>query len=131
MVTSTPSPAVSTISLKEGHAVVVTAMDGSMDPPDAGFGLSLTAVRFLSRFELTLDGQAPLLLSASDRETYVATVQLVNDPLPLPDGGTLPRQALSIRRARFIDGGLRERTAPATLRPRLTARPPEITDRSP
>ncbi|HEY8198251.1 MAG TPA: glycogen debranching N-terminal domain-containing protein [Candidatus Limnocylindrales bacterium] len=109
MVTSTPSPAVSTISLKEGHAVVVTAMDGSMDPPGAGFGLYLNDVRFLSRFELTLDGQTPLLLSASDRETYVATVQLVNDPLPLPGGGTLPRQALSIRRARFIDGGLRER----------------------
>ena len=109
MVTSTPSPAVSTISLKEGHAVVVTAQDGSMDPPGAGFGFYLNDVRFLSRFELTLDGQTPLLLSASDRETYVATVQLVNDPMPLPDGGTLPRQALSIRRARFIDGGLRER----------------------
>jgi glycogen debranching enzyme len=109
MATSTPRPAVSTISLKEGHAVVVTAQDGSMAPPDAGFGLYLNDVRFLSRFELTLDGQSPLLLSASDRETYVATVQLVNDPLPLPDGRTLPRQALSIRRARFIDGGLRER----------------------
>ena len=109
MVTSTPSPAVSTISLKEGHAVVVTAMDGSMDPPGAGFGFYLNDVRFLSPFELTLDGQTPLLLSASDRETYVATVQLVNDPMPLPDGGMLPRQALSIRRARFIDGGLRER----------------------
>ena len=109
MATSIRSPAVSTISLKEGHIVVVTAQDGSMAPPDAGFGLYLNDVRFLSRFELTLDDQPPLLLSASDRETYVATVQLVNDPMPLPDGRTLPRQALSIRRARFIDGGLRER----------------------
>jgi len=109
MATSMRSPAVSTISLKEGHAVVVTAEDGSMAPPDAGFGLYLNDVRFLSRYELTLNGHQPLLLSASDRETYVATVQLVNDPLPLPDGRMLPRQALSIRRARFIDGGLRER----------------------
>ena len=109
MASSMRSPAVSTIALKEGHIVVVTAEDGSMAPPDAGFGLYLNDVRFLSRFELTLDGLPPLLLSASDRETYVATVQLVNDPLPLPDGRMLPRQALSIRRARFIDGGLRER----------------------
>lgn len=109
MASSMRSPAVSTIALKEGHIVVVTAEDGSMAPPDAGFGLYLNDVRFLSRFELTLDGRPPLLLSASDRETYVATVQLVNDPLPLPDGRMLPRQALSIRRARFIDGGLRER----------------------
>jgi hypothetical protein len=109
MASSMRSPAVSTIALKEGHIVVVTAEDGSMAPPDAGFGLYLNDVRFLSRFELTLDGRPPLLLSASDRETYVATVQLVNDPMPLPDGRMLPRQALSIRRARFIDGGLRER----------------------
>ena len=109
MATSLRSPAVSTISLKEGHIVVVTAQDGSMAPADAGFGLYLNDVRFLSRFELTLDGQPPLLLSASDRETYVATVQLVNDAMPLAGGGMLPRQALSIRRARFIDGGLRER----------------------
>ena len=109
MASSMRSPAVSTIALKEGHIVVVTSEDGSMAPPDAGFGMYLNDVRFLSRFELTVNGQPPLLLSASDRETYVATVQLVNAPMRLPDGRVVPRQALSIRRARFIDGGLRER----------------------
>ena len=109
MATSLKGAATATIALKEGPYVAVTAEDGSMTPPDAGFGLYVHDVRFLSAFEVRVAGAAPLLLSASDRETYVATMQLVNPPLRLPDGRSVPRQALSIRRARFIDGGVRER----------------------
>ena len=120
MATSLKGAATATIALKEGPYVAVSAEDGSMTPPDAGFGLYVHDVRFLSAFEVRVAGVAPLLLSASDRETYVATMQLVNPPLRLPDGRTVAQQALSIRRARFIDGGLRERigllnSGPATV----------------
>lgn len=99
-----------TLALKDGPHVVVSATDGSMaTDEEAGFGYYVHDVRFLSGFDVRINGRRPLLLSASDRETYVGTVQLVNPALELDDGRVLPRQALSIRRARFIDGGLRER----------------------
>ncbi len=109
MSVSLKSAAIDTIALKEGPYVVISAEDGSMTPADAGLGLYVHDVRFLSAFEVRINGLLPLPLGASDRQTYVATVQLVNPALELADGRVLPPQAISIRRARFIDGGLRER----------------------
>src|SRR3990172_3718094 len=82
MATSLKGAATATIALKEGPYVAVSAEDGSMTPPDAGFGLYVHDVRFLSAFEVRVAGVAPLLLSASDRETYVATMHLLNPPPP-------------------------------------------------
>jgi glycogen debranching enzyme len=99
-----------TLALKEGPVVVVSADDGSMANHGAlAFGLYAHDVRFLSAFELTVNGVRPVLLSGSDRETYVATIQLINPAFQLPDGRAVPAQSLSIRRTRFVDGALRER----------------------
>jgi glycogen debranching enzyme len=52
----------------------------------------------------------PILLSASVDESYVATFQMVNPVLMLDEGKRrIPQQSLSIRRSRFIYGGLHER----------------------
>jgi hypothetical protein len=118
MVTSTPSPAVSTISLKEGHAG--RHRHGWLDgAARCRIGLYLNDVRFLSRFELTLDGQAPLLLSASDRETPWPRSSWSTTSAAA--GGTLPRQALSIRRQgssmAVCDGSASEQLAYPASRP--------------
>lgn len=78
------------------------------DDEGAG-GLYYHDMRFLSTFELRINGQEPVLLSANGEDNYVATFQLVNPRLALPDGQTLPAQTLSIRRVRFISDGWRER----------------------
>src|SRR5207245_9926296 len=52
----------------------------------------------------------PILLSASVDESYVATFQMVNPVLLLDEGKRrIPQQSLSIRRSRFIYGGVHER----------------------
>ena len=75
-----------------------------------GLGLYFSDTRFLSTFEFRLNRLQPILLSASVDESYVATFQMVNPVLLLDEGKRrIPQQSLSIRRSRFIYGGLHER----------------------
>src|SRR3972149_6169816 len=127
MATSLKGAATATIALQEGPSVAVSAEDGWMTPPDAGFGLYVHDVRFLSAFEVRVAGVAPLLLSASDRATYVATMQLVNPPPGPPRPADRAGRALRrhVRRARL--------PAPATRRGDRRAggrRPPALRHRS-
>src|SRR5690348_2640775 len=75
-----------------------------------GLGLYLNDTRFLSAYEFRLNRLQPILLSASVDESYVATFQMVNPVLLLDEGKRrIPQQSISIRRSRFIYGGLHER----------------------
>lgn len=75
-----------------------------------GLGLYYQDTRFLSAYEFRLNRLQPILLSASVDESYVATFQMVNPVLVLDEGKRrIPQQSLSIRRSRFIYGGLHER----------------------
>ena len=77
---------------------------------DSGLGLYFQDTRFLSAYEFRLNGLKPILLSASTEESYVALFQMVNPVLIVDEGKrTIPQQSLSIRRSRFIYGGLHER----------------------
>ena len=75
-----------------------------------GLGLYFSDTRFLSAYEFRINRLEPILLSASVDESYVATFQMVNPVLLLDEGKRrIPQQSLSIRRSRFIYGGLHER----------------------
>lgn len=75
-----------------------------------GLGLYFSDTRFLSAYEFRLNRLQPILLSASVDESYVATFQMVNPVLVLDEGKRrIPQQSISIRRSRFIYGGLHER----------------------
>ena len=74
-----------------------------------GFGLYHLDTRFLSGFQLTINGCAPILLSSSVDRAYVATFQLVNPALAIGGGTDIPRQTISLRRTRFVHLGLHER----------------------
>ena len=74
-----------------------------------GFGLYHLDTRFLSGFQLTINGGAPILLSSSVDRAYVATFQLVNPALSNGESADIPRQTISLRRTRFIHRGLHER----------------------
>jgi len=99
------------VVLKENRIMMVS--DEMRDIPagnSKGLGLYFSDTRFLSAFEFRLNRLQPILLSASVDESYVATFQMVNPVLLLDEGKRrIPQQSLSIRRSRFIYGGLHER----------------------
>ncbi len=99
------------VVLKENRIMVVSDEMGDIPAGNTrGLGLYFSDTRYLSAYEFRLNGLQPILLSASVDESYVATFQMVNPVLLLDEGKRrIPQQSLSIRRTRFIHGGLHER----------------------
>jgi len=97
------------VILKENRVYAVSDSAGDMPiGNEYGFGLYHLDTRFLSGFQVRLDGCPPILLSSSVDRAYVATFQLVNPVLERAEG-TIARQTLSLRRTRFLHLGLHER----------------------
>ncbi|HMJ01074.1 MAG TPA: glycogen debranching N-terminal domain-containing protein [Gaiellaceae bacterium] len=67
-------------------------------------GLYAFDTRFLSRLELRINGERPLLLSSGRVEYYSAAFYLRN-----PLAGELPQDAISIARHRFVGEGMQDR----------------------
>jgi len=99
------------VVLKENRIMMVSDEMGDIPAGNtSGLGLYFSDTRFLSAYEFRLNRLKPILLSASVDESYVATFQMVNPVLLLDEGKRrIPQQSLSIRRSRFIYGGLHER----------------------
>ena len=99
------------VVLKENRIMLVSDEMGDIPAGNTrGLGLYFSDTRFLSTYEFRLNGLQPILLSSSVDESYVATFQMVNPVLVLDEGKRrIPQQSLSIRRTRFIHGGLHER----------------------
>ena len=93
--------------LKEDQVFVVSDLNGDIPGGnDLGLGFYRQDTRYLSVYELRLNGRVPILLNHSVDRAYVATFQLVNPALTNPDGGPIPRQSLSLRRTRFVHNGV-------------------------
>ncbi len=99
------------VILKHNDLFIVSDLKGDVPAGnDAGLGLYRSDTRFLSTFELRLNGRRPILLNHGVDRAYVATFQLVNPALEARHGaGTIPRQSLSLRRTRFVHDGVHER----------------------
>src|ERR687884_936898 len=99
------------IVLKENRIMMVSDEMGDIPAGNRrGLGLYTCDTRFLSCYEFRLNGIQPILLSSSVEESYIATFQMINPVMILEEGKrTIPQQVLSIRRSRFIFGGLHER----------------------
>jgi glycogen debranching enzyme len=99
------------VVLKENRIMMVSDEMGDVPAGNSrGLGLYFSDTRFLSAYEFRLNHLQPILLSASVDESYVATFQMVNPVLLLDEGKRrIPQQSISIRRSRFIYGGLHER----------------------
>ena len=74
-----------------------------------GQGLYWRDTRFLSLYELTLEGGRPQLLAATGEHSFMTTLQFANAAFQTADGVAVPARTISIRRNRFIRGGLHER----------------------
>jgi glycogen debranching enzyme len=99
------------VILKQNDVFVVSDLSGDVPAGnEEGLGLYRADTRFLSTYELRVNGRKPILLNHSVDRAYVATFQLVNPSLGERDGGArIPRQSLSIRRTRFVHEGMHER----------------------
>ncbi|HEX6964283.1 MAG TPA: glycogen debranching N-terminal domain-containing protein [Gemmatimonadaceae bacterium] len=105
------------------HAVVVknrdvflltdTNGDVPLTTAHHGFGLYHKGCRFLDGYELTLAGATPGMLVSTATRDYMATFELTNPDLRMPDGTLIPKETIGIRWDRLIDG------ATLTLRERL------------
>src|SRR5918994_3657018 len=103
-----------TLAVKEGDAFLYSDLEGNLeqeaDYGDYGLGLYSKDTRFLSRFRLTINGRAPVLLSSSSERGYMSHVDLTNPDLYDDDQVlAVPQQTLNIRRIRAISGRLFER----------------------
>jgi glycogen debranching enzyme len=99
------------VILKHNDVFIVSDLTGDIPAGnDAGFGLYRADSRFLSAYELRLNGRRPILLNHGVDRAYVATFQLSNPLLqPRHSGTVIPQQSLSLRRTRFMHNGVHER----------------------
>ena len=100
-----------TIVIKNGNVFMVTLRDGRLPAQvEHPLGLWFRDCRFLSVHELTLCGQLPRLLTATDAAGTGAVHELTNPDLDLTSGERLPAERLRIRieRRAESDGVLRQ-----------------------
>jgi glycogen debranching enzyme len=100
-----------TVGLKEDQVQFISAAEGDVPGNNTtGLGMYFRDTRYLSRFELRINGWEPLGLSHSTDKQYIATFQAVNPAFVTADGMRVKRQTISIRRSRFVaSNGLYER----------------------
>jgi glycogen debranching enzyme len=89
------------ITILEGSNFCISDQNG--DFTFATSGLYAYDTRFLSRLELTINGERPLLLSAGKAEYYSAAYFLRNPP-----AGELAQDTASIGRHRFVGEGMQD-----------------------
>jgi glycogen debranching enzyme len=96
----------STVTINRDDRIVVSGADARIDPKaDEGFFTRDT--RFVSGYELTVNGGRPLLLNSSPIQFYSARFEFTNEIL-LDEDGEIPAQTLSIRLDRSVAGGVHE-----------------------
>lgn len=90
--------------LKQGETFAVFDRYGDIHPILPGpQGLYHEGTRFLSRFEFSIGGQRPLLLSAAVKEdNALLTVDLTNPDMIRDGRPSLPRGAVHLRRMKFL-----------------------------
>jgi len=86
--------------------------DKGGDIPDndqSGLGLYTRDTRFLSRMEIRINNQRPILLSSAADENYISTIRLTNPHMEEDGKLILWRESVEIERTRFIyEGALYE-----------------------
>jgi glycogen debranching enzyme len=96
--------------LKENQIFLVSDEQGDIASHNSdGHGLYWRDTRFLSLYELTIDGMRPTLLSSAGEHNFMNNFQFANPAFTTDDGVLVPARSISIRRNRFIQEGLHER----------------------
>ncbi|CAN5447863.1 amylo-alpha-1,6-glucosidase [soil metagenome] len=112
------------VMLKHNRLFLLTDPFGDIPPDGRSLGLYHGDTRFLSRYELRIDGTRPAIVRTGTGGSYSSTIQL-SRPEQVRDGGqTLEAdpessdQWAEITRSRLLAGGFRERISVCNLLPR-------------
>src|SRR4051812_5439404 len=91
-------------TLKHGDSFAVLDSSGDIGTiPDTAEGLFFHDTRYLSHYELRIEGKRPLLLSSSMHEDKAAlSVSLTNPDVPLGEHDRLPRDTIFLERTKFV-----------------------------
>ncbi|NIK78026.1 glycogen debranching enzyme [Paenibacillus castaneae] len=96
--------------IKENDLFLMTDRNGDIPEGDvSGQGLYTKDTRFLSRMEIRINDQKPILLSSAADENYISTIRLTNPHMEENGELILWRESVEIERTRFIfEGALYE-----------------------
>jgi glycogen debranching enzyme len=97
------------LATKEGEMFLYSDEEGNLVGGYRGTGLYYRDTRFLSLYELLVDGRPPVLLSSSAERAYMSYVDCTNPDIWEGNRIAVPQQTLNIRRIRVINGRLFER----------------------
>src|SRR6185437_9909328 len=90
--------------LKGAELFLITNQDGSVPLAPPGFGLFYRDCRYLSQYELTLNGTRPLLLMSTSDQGFAADVELTNASLKSSNGAPIHTHMLGIQRQHVLMG---------------------------
>lgn len=91
--------------IKENDLFLLTDREGNIpEHHPYGLGLYTKDTRFLSKWDLRINGKKPVLLSSDAAENYVATILLTNPHIEENGELVLWRESVEIERKRFIYG---------------------------
>ena len=96
----------STVTINRDDRVVVCQLDGRIEA-SADEGFFARDTRFISGYDLWINGRRPVLLNSSPVQFFSSRFEFTNDPL-LDVSGAIDRQSLSIRLDRTVSGGVHE-----------------------
>ena len=100
----------SLLSTKEGETFVHSDLNGNLSVPNTvGMGIYYKDTRFLSQFELRINGTMPVLLSSSAERAYMSYVDLTNPDVWEEGQLSLGQQTLNVRRTRVVGPIVHER----------------------
>ena len=92
-----------TIVIKEGDLFLLTDLNGNVPRGNInGLGLYHKDTRFLSAYELVLEGIPPTYLLSTGEMRFAEVQELTNPDLRLPNGVVIPKETLTIHRERVI-----------------------------
>jgi len=96
----------STLTINRDDRFVVSQTDGRIDP-GAEEGFFARDTRFVSAYDLLINGQRPVLLNGASVEFFSARLEYTNPELLDPDG-RVPRGVIALRLDRTVSGGIHE-----------------------
>lgn len=98
-----------TIVIKELGVFLITNLDGNVPAGNIdGLGLYYSDTRFLSTYQLNLEGITPVYLLSTGEQRFSQVQELTNPDLVSASGAQVPRQVVRIQRQRVIGPDLWE-----------------------
>ncbi len=98
------------LAIKEADQFLYTNITGNINADNtSGLGFYDHDTRFLSTWELYLNGREPISLSTSAQRDYMAHIELTNSDISEGEKLLIPQETINIRRLRVINDGLMER----------------------